>query len=78
MAKCRIRTSAPFAAAGSEQIARLTPALAPAGPPAAPVKLLCHNVVVVHQATIELGIDGVFWPVKGDKPRDVLPLVRQV
>ncbi|HEY1379443.1 MAG TPA: transposase [Gemmataceae bacterium] len=35
------------------------------------LKLLCHNVVVVHQATIELGIDGTFWPDSG-QPRDVL------
>src|SRR5947208_16501872 len=26
------------------------------------LKLLCHNVVVVHQAIIELGIEGTFWP----------------
>jgi transposase len=40
------------------------------------LKLLCHNVVVVHQATIELGIGGVFWPAKEEGPRDVLALVR--
>jgi transposase len=39
------------------------------------LKLLCHNVVVVHQATIELGIDGTFWPDDG-KPGDVLSMVR--
>jgi transposase len=27
------------------------------------LKLLCHNVVVVHQAIIELGIEPEFWPV---------------
>ncbi len=26
-------------------------------------KFLCHNIVVVHQAVIELGIEPVFWPV---------------
>lgn len=26
------------------------------------LKLLCHNVVVVHQAIIELGISAAFWP----------------
>jgi transposase len=26
------------------------------------LKLLCHNIVVVHQAIIELGIEGTFWP----------------
>jgi transposase len=30
------------------------------------LKLLCHNVVVVHQAIIELGIEGAFWPEKDD------------
>ena len=24
-------------------------------------KFLCHNVCVVHQSIIELGIDGEFW-----------------
>lgn len=36
-------------------------------------KLLCHNIVVVHQATIELGIEPLFWPTQ-DEPRDVLPM----
>ena len=36
-------------------------------------KFLCHNVVVVHQAIIELGIDGEFWPDNGE-PRDVIPM----
>lgn len=26
------------------------------------LKLLCHNIVVVHQAAIELGIEPTFWP----------------
>jgi hypothetical protein len=39
------------------------------------LKFLCHNVVVVHQAIIELGIEGTFWPEKGER-QDVLPLVR--
>jgi transposase len=41
-------------------------------------KFLCHNIVVVHQSQIELGIELVFWP-EADKPvpsPDVLPLVR--
>jgi hypothetical protein len=29
------------------------------------VKVLCHNVVVVHQSHIELGIEPVFW---ADRP----------
>jgi len=43
-------------------------------------KFLCHNIVVVHQSQIGLGIELVCW---GDKPpldegksRDVLPMVR--
>jgi transposase len=36
-------------------------------------KFLCHNIVVVHQAIIELGIEGEFWP-EGDGPRSVLPM----
>jgi transposase len=41
-------------------------------------KFLCHNICVVHQSHIELGIEPVFW---GDKPPDssgptILPLVR--
>jgi transposase len=36
-------------------------------------KFLCHNIVVVHQAVIELGIEPVFWPA-GDEPRNVLRL----
>ncbi len=41
------------------------------------LKLLCHNVVVVHSACIELGIDGTFWPVKETTSRDVLPMLRR-
>ena len=37
------------------------------------LKFLCHNIVVVHQAIIELGIEAEFWPTT-DGPRDVLPL----
>jgi hypothetical protein len=29
------------------------------------LKLLCHNVVVVHQAVAELGIEPVFWTLSG-------------
>lgn len=39
------------------------------------LKFLCHNTVVVHQAIIELGIDGVFWPEKGEA-RSVMPFCR--
>lgn len=37
------------------------------------LKFLCHNVVVVHQAIIELGIEGTFWPEKPRGSRDVIP-----
>jgi transposase len=43
-------------------------------------KFLCHNIVVVHQSHIELGIEPTFW---GDRPAleepssDILPLVRK-
>jgi hypothetical protein len=39
------------------------------------LKFLCHNVVVVHQAIVELGIVPVFWPEESaadDGPREVL------
>jgi transposase len=43
-------------------------------------KLLCHNIVVVHQSAIELGIDATFWPEKAapvtSVDRDVLPFRR--
>jgi transposase len=43
-------------------------------------KFLCHNIVVVHQSQVELGIDPVFWGEKsvpeGDGGPAVLPLVR--
>jgi transposase len=40
-------------------------------------KFLCHNLCVVIQSQIELGIEAAFWPSdpKGDGP-DILPLVR--
>ena len=38
------------------------------------LKLLCHNVVVAHQAVVELGIGGTFWPSDENDRRDVLPL----
>jgi transposase len=34
------------------------------------LKFLCHNIVVVHQAIVELGIEAEFWP----EHRAVLPL----
>ena len=43
-------------------------------------KFLLHNVCVVHQSHVELGIEPVFWQNKPeDEPvqePDVLPLVR--
>ncbi len=40
-------------------------------------KFLCHNICVVHQSQIELGIEPVFW---GEEPRGeppvILPLAR--
>jgi len=41
------------------------------------LKMLCHNVVVVHQAVIDLGIEGTFWPEKAGERKDVLPMVRR-
>jgi transposase len=40
------------------------------------LKFLCHNVVVVHQAVIELGIEAEFWPM-GDGSRAILPMRAQ-
>jgi transposase len=42
-------------------------------------KFLCHNIVVVHQSQIELGIEAVFWPEQGAAAAAVpviLPLLR--
>ncbi len=39
-------------------------------------KFLCHNIVVVRQSQIELGIDPVFWKEEPENQSDVLPLVR--
>jgi transposase len=41
-------------------------------------KFLCHNIVVVHQSQIELGIEPVFWGERpaGDGPA-VLPFIRK-
>jgi transposase len=41
------------------------------------LKLLCHNVVVVHQSIVELGIDGEFWPSTDDGTSKILPLMRR-
>ena len=47
------------------------------------LKRLCHNVVVVNQAIIKLGIAGTFWQEwersgrRRKAPGDVLPLTRQ-
>jgi hypothetical protein len=32
---------------------------------------------VVHQAIVELGIEGTFWPEKRGERREALPLVRR-
>lgn len=37
------------------------------------LKFLCHNIVVVHQAIIELGIECEFWP-DDATPREVIPM----
>lgn len=37
------------------------------------LKFLCHNIVVVHQAIIELGIEGTFWPATNEELRQVRP-----
>lgn len=40
------------------------------------LKFLCHNVVVIHQAIIELGIEATFWPDGPATDRSVLPFRR--
>jgi transposase len=39
-------------------------------------KFLCHNIVVVHQSQVELGIEPVFWQNEPAERPDVLPLKR--
>jgi len=39
-------------------------------------KFLCHNIVVVHQSQVELGIEPIFWKDEEDGQAVVLPLVR--
>jgi transposase len=39
-------------------------------------KFLCHNIVVVHQSQIELGIEPLFWEDEPAEGPDVLPLGR--
>lgn len=39
-------------------------------------KFLAHNIVVVHQSQIELGIEPVFWKDESAEQPGVLPLVR--
>ncbi len=39
-------------------------------------KFLCHNIVVVHQSQVELGIEPVFWKDEPAERPDVLPLLR--
>jgi transposase len=40
-------------------------------------KFLCHNIVVVHQSQVELGIAPVFWKDEpGETCADVLPMIR--
>lgn len=40
------------------------------------LKILCHNIVVVHSAIIELGIEATFWPEKATEEKDVLKFCR--
>jgi transposase len=44
-------------------------------------KFLCHNIVVVHQSQVELGIEPVFWGEKpgadSGEPPAVLPMIRR-
>jgi hypothetical protein len=42
----------------------------------ASAKLVCHNLCVVHQSHVELGIETVFWQDERNEPADVLPVVR--
>lgn len=37
-------------------------------------KFLCHNLCVVHQSNVELGIEPIFWPEQPSKPKDALAL----
>jgi transposase len=39
-------------------------------------KFLCHNIVVVHQSQVELGIEPVFWQDREHHAPGILPLVR--
>lgn len=39
-------------------------------------KFLCHNIVVVHQSQIELGIEPMFWQDESAERPDVLQLCR--
>lgn len=39
-------------------------------------KFLCHNIVVVHQSQVELGIEPVFWGDERDEKAVILPMVR--
>jgi transposase len=39
------------------------------------LKFLCHNVVVVHQTIVELGIEATFWPECATSERSVIPFV---
>ena len=36
------------------------------------LKFLCHNIVVVHQAIIELGVETTFWPEKREGESRIL------
>lgn len=39
-------------------------------------KFLCHNIVVVHQSQVELGIEPIFWKDEEGGNAVILPLVR--
>lgn len=40
------------------------------------LKFLCHNIVIVHQAVIELGVEATFWPEKPPVEQKVLKFRR--
>lgn len=40
-------------------------------------KILCHNLTVVIQEQVELGIEATFWPEQADQSKDILPLMRR-
>ena len=39
-------------------------------------KFLCHNICVVHQSQVELGIEAEFWEKESDDKPVVLPFAK--